>query len=271
MPIRTTPQTALIVFTVLMTLITLGFLFWWLISERKKGPALLMLLIGGGISGLMESWLDNIILVGWPVDQNLPTFIAYERFVPMFVFIGYAWFCGGLHYVLARVFERWYSTKVIWLLYLGVLVVDFTAIGLSGWLGIIQFYGDGPMMIAGFPVWWAAIDGLNVTLGGTLTFFLYRRLKGAQQLWLILLPCAGLGAAAGIVGWPIATALNSGWSMPMKYLFAFIAIGFSLASVHLIAKVGPRFNELLKASEAQEAAETESRDPELVVGKQELV
>jgi len=85
-------------------------------------------------------------------------------------------------------------------------VIDFVAIGLSAWIGVLEFFGDPPMKIAGFVVWWAGIDALQVVLGATLAVFLVPALRGAQQLWLVLIPSVVLGAAAGIVGWPISTA-----------------------------------------------------------------
>lgn len=240
MPIREAPQAALWVYTILMCLVTAGFFLWWLVSERKHGPALPILLIGGALSGFMEPFLDNVVLVGYPMDQHTPFFVAFERPVPVFVIIGYAWFCGGLLYILARVFQKRLSTHKIWALYGVIAVIDFVAIGLSAWLGILVFFGDPPLMIAKFPIWWASIDGLNVVLGGTLACFLVDQLRGLNQLWLLLLPSVVLGAAAGIVGWPISTAINSTWSMEAKYACALVSIGLSLACVHFIAQTAPR-------------------------------
>jgi hypothetical protein len=245
----------LIVYTVLMTLITVGFLVWWLSSgERKRGPALPLILLGGAVSGLMEPWLDNVVLVGWPVHQVTPYFVAFERPVPIFVIIGYAWFCGGLLYLLYRAFEREFTARRIWILYGVVAVVDFVSIGLSAWLGILEFYGDPPMKVAGFVVWWAGIDALQVVLGATLALFLVPRLRGLSSLWLVLLPSVVLGAAAGIVGWPISTALNSDWPMWAKYACAFVSIGFSLASTHFVAQSAPRVWRLLNERQAPSSA-----------------
>jgi hypothetical protein len=254
MPIREAPQGALIAYTVLMVLITLGFLIWWALSERKRGPALLLFLIGGALSGLMEPWLDNVVLVGYPPDQITPVFVAFERAVPIFVPIGYAWFCGGLLYVLYRAFSTEFTARRIWALYGIVAVIDFIAIGLSAWIGVLEFFGDPPMKIAGFVVWWAAIDALQVVLGATLAVFLVPALRGAKQLWLILIPSVVLGAAAGIVGWPISTALNSGWPMWAKYICALASIGFSLACTHFVAQSAPRIADYLRRPHSPETS-----------------
>ena len=178
---------------------------------------------------------------GWLADGPVtPYFVAFERNVPIFVVIGYAWFCGGLLYVLYRAFEREFTARKIWILYGIIAVIDFIAIGLSAWLGILEFYGDPPMKVAGFVIWWAAIDALQVVLGATLALFLVPRLRGLSVLWLVLIPPVVLGAAAGIVGWPISTALNSDWPMWAKYVCAFVSIGISLACTHFVAQSAPR-------------------------------
>jgi preprotein translocase subunit SecY len=108
MPIRDSPNNALIIYTVLMVVVTSCFLLWWArtAAERKIGPALPLIVVGGVISGLMEAWLDNVVLVGYPPHQALPVIEAFGRSVPIFVPIGYGWFCGGLLYVVARSFQR---------------------------------------------------------------------------------------------------------------------------------------------------------------------
>lgn len=251
MPVREAPQAALVTYTVLMVLLTLAFFTWWAVSERKRGPALPLFLVGGAVSGLMEPWLDNVVLVGYPIHQITPVFTAFERPVPIFVPIGYAWFCGGLLYVLYRAFERKFDARRIWTLYGIIAVVDFVAIGLSAWLGILVFFGDPPMKIAGFVVWWAGIDALQIVLGATLAVFLVPRLRGYQRLWFVLIPSVVLGAAAGIVGWPVSTAINSGWPMWAKYACALASIGLSLACTHFVAQSAPRVADYLNSRESR--------------------
>jgi hypothetical protein len=238
MPVRESPDSALVFYTVLMILITTAFVVWWLASraERKVGVALPALLIGGAVSGLMESWLDNVVLVGYPPEQDLPVLESFDRSVPIFVPIGYAWFCGGLLYLTARYLLRGNARRtVVWQLYAVVAFVDFVAIGLSSWIGVLEFYGDPPMKVAGYPIWWAGIDGLHVVLGGILVALLLPHLHGVRQWWLVFVPSVVLGAASGTVGWPISTALNSSWDDPAKYLCACASICLSLVVVHFLA------------------------------------
>ena len=149
----------------------------------------------------------------------------------------------------------------IWRLYGAIAVIDFVAIGLSSWIGILQFYGRPPMDIAGYPIWWAGIDGLDVVLGGAIVFLLLKRLRGRRQAWLVLVPSVALGACSGIVGWPISTALNSGWSMPAKYGCAFASIGLSLACVTFLARGLPMLSSTGRGARAVPPADGRPEAP----------
>jgi hypothetical protein len=246
-PLRANPDAAMIIYTALMLVITAGLLLWWLCSlaERRAGPALPLMLAGGALTGLMEAWLDNVVLVAYPQHQNLPVIHAVGRSVPLFVPIGYAWFCGGLLYLVARYLQRaGASPQRIFVIWAVIVLVDFGAIGLSSWIGILRFFGHPPLNIAGYPLWWASFDGLDVILGGALTLILLDHLRGRRQAWFVLVPPLALGAACGIVGWPISTALNSSWSEAAKYGCALATIALSLAAITAIARTLPRIATL---------------------------
>ncbi|WP_143859990.1 hypothetical protein [Nocardia cerradoensis] len=114
---------------------------------------------------------------------------------------------------------------------------------MSSWLGVLEFFGHPPMKIAGFPIWWAAIDALDVVLGGLIVYLLISRLRGWSTAWFVLVPSIALGAASGIVGWPISTPLNSEWGMPAKYLCALASIALSLACLHFLSRALPKVAE----------------------------
>ncbi|KAA0233897.1 MAG: hypothetical protein JJLCMIEE_01114 [Acidimicrobiales bacterium] len=251
MPVHDAPEAAFVVYTVLMALVSIGFLAWWALSaQRRQEPVLPLLLLGGAVAGLVEPFLDNVVLFWWPPEQQTELFEAFGRTIPLFVPIGYAWFCGGLLYFAARLYDRGAGAGHVWLLFAAVAVVDFVAIGLTTWLGIAGFFGGAPMRIAGFPLWWAAIDGVDVILGGAVVWFLTPVLRGRRRLYLVLVPPVMIGMAGGGIGWPISTALNSGWSTPAKWAAAAVTIGLGLSIVHLVAQVVARSNRLQEASGA---------------------
>jgi hypothetical protein len=237
MPVHRAPETAFVVYTVLMCATTVALLLWWLLSrERSRGWALPLLLAGGALSSLLEPFLDNVVLVWYPVHQNLGAYHAFGRTIPIFVPIGYAWFCGGLLYLTARIYERGVSARAVWAVLGAVVAIDFVAIGLTTWIGVMGFYGQPPLKIAGYPLWWAAFDGSDVILGGAVVFLLLPHLKGRGLLWLLVIPSLVLGAVSGAVGWPITTALNSQWSTSAKILAAAMTIALGCSIVHAVAR-----------------------------------
>ena len=238
MPITEAPNTAFAAYTAGSVLIVAGFLAWWYFSgERSRGPALPLLLLGGACAAILEPFVDNVILFYWPPEQDLAAFKAFGRTVPVLVIVTYAWFCGGLPYLVARFFERGVTKAQVWLLVLAGVVIDFFAVGMTTWLDLSGFYGDPPLNIAGYPLWWGATDVMLIMAGGTVVYFLMPWLEGAKRLWLLLVPTIVFGASIGGVLGPVTTAINSQWSDLGKLLAALLTIAFSLALFHLIANL----------------------------------
>jgi hypothetical protein len=241
MPVHAEDRAGMAVYTVAMCAITGGVLLWWAASpQRRRDPALLYLLAGGAIAGCLEPFLDNVVLFWYPPHQHLVAFHAIGRTVPLFVPIGYAWFCGSLLYLVARIFQRGVRERDVWALLGAVAVIDFVAIGLTSWLGIAGFYGSPPFDIGGYPLWWAAFDGTDVILGGAIVYYLLPRLPGRSRLWLLLAPPFALGIATGAVGWPITTALNTPFGTAGKWLAGTVTIGLGLVVVFAVARVVTR-------------------------------
>jgi hypothetical protein len=236
MPIHPERKTDFVIYTVLMAVLTGGVLVWWWRSaERRQGIALPLLLLGGAVSVVCEPVFDNLVLFWYPPHQQLEAFHAFGRSIPICVVIGYAWFCGGLPYLASRLFQRGMSTRGIWALAGVVFVIDFVAVGLTSWLKIAGFYGGQPFDVAGYPLWWGAVDTANVALGGALLYYLLPRLRGARRLYLLLIPTWVTGATAVAVAGPVEIALNSRWSMAGKTAAALATVALGLGIVDLVA------------------------------------
>lgn len=236
MPLHPERKMDFVIYTVLMAGLTLAVLLWWWRSnERSRGIALPLLLAGGAIAVICEPAFDNLVLFWYPPHQQLEAFHAFGRTIPICVVIGYAWFCGGLPYLAARLMQRGLTARGIWLLAGAVYVIDFVAIGLTSWLKIAGFYGGQPFNVAGYPLWWGAVDTANVVFGGALVCYLLPRLQGARRLYLLLVPTWVTGATAVAVAGPVSIALNSRWSMAGKSIGALITIGLGLGIVGLVA------------------------------------
>jgi hypothetical protein len=184
---------------------------------------------------------DNLVLFWYPPHQQLSAFHAFGRTVPMCVVIGYAWFCGGLPYLAYTLIKRGVRVRALWALAGVVFLIDFLAIGLTSWLKIAGFFGGQPFSVAGYPLWWGAVDTSNVLLGGALLYYLIPRLEGIRRVYLLLIPTWVTGATAVAVAGPVGLALNSRWSTAGKYAAALVTLSLGFGIVDVVAsRLGTR-------------------------------
>jgi hypothetical protein len=236
MPIHNAVESGFTVYTVLMAVLTGGLLAGWGLSGRRREHwAFPLVLAGGAVAAMCEPVFDNLVLFWYPPHQQLSAFHAFGRTVPICVVIGYAWFCGGLPYLAYTMIKRRVTARRLWSLAAAVFVIDFIAIGLTSWLKIAGFYGGQPFNVAGYPLWWGAVDTSNVLLGGALLYYLIPRLTGIRRAYLLLVPVWITGATAVAVAGPVAIALNSRWSMAGKYAAALITLGLGFGIVDVVA------------------------------------
>ena len=97
-PVMPAPPVAGAAFLIGTIVIMTGILLWWALGgERKRqGWVLPLIFAGTALSAVMiEPVYDNTLLYWYPDVNNLAFFRAYDRTIPWFVPLGYAWFFGG--------------------------------------------------------------------------------------------------------------------------------------------------------------------------------
>ncbi|AFC54337.1 MULTISPECIES: hypothetical protein [Mycobacterium] len=221
MPTELSPPTGSSVgFTAAAAVIVVALLVWWWFSgERRRGPILPLLFVGIAISAIVvEPVYDNTLEYWYPPDNALGLFNTYERTVPLFTVIGYAWFFGGTSYILWRLFQRRVSRRQIWGLFGIVVVIDALATATAGWLGISGFYGDQPFMFGGVNVWFAFADATGSIVGAVILYLLVPRMQGWKWLWLLVIPTISYGAVLGGVTSPVVLGLHSDWTTSGRWL-----------------------------------------------------
>ncbi len=215
MPTDASPPTGpSIAFTAAAAVTVVALLLWWWFSgERRRGPIMPLLFIGIAISAIVvEPVYDNTLLYWYPPDNPLGVFNAYDRTVPWFTVIGYAWFFGGTSYILWRLFQRGIGSRQIWGLFGIVVVIDALATATAGWLGISGFYGHQPFMFGGVNLWFAFADATGSIVGAVILYLLVPRMQGWKWLWLLVIPTISYGAVLGGVTSPVVLGLHSDWT-----------------------------------------------------------
>lgn len=118
-------------------------------------------------------------------ENSLAFFRAYERTIPWYVPLGYAWFFGGSAYLVWRVIEGGASATRIWQLFAATVLVDWLAVSICGWLDLSAFYGNQPFHVFGSPLWFSFCDATGgFVLGAAMAGFV-SLLRGARRLWLL--------------------------------------------------------------------------------------
>lgn len=235
MPVYPAPEIPGLAFLIGTIVILAGLLVWWYVSEeyKKRGFILPLVFIGTGFSAiLIEPIFDNTLLYWYPDVNPLSVFSAYERTIPWYVPLGYAWFFGGTAYLLQKAFEAGRSTKQIWGLFAMVVFTDWLAVSICEWLDLSAFYGNQPFHFFGSPIWFSFADATGAfVLAAALHAFL-PYLSGIKRLWLLILPTFTYGATLGSATSPISLALNSGWSTTAISLAGLATMALCASAIH---------------------------------------
>ncbi|WP_330255068.1 hypothetical protein OG874_11260 [Nocardia sp. NBC_00565] len=258
MPVHSSPTGPSAVFTIGCLVILVGLIVWWALSgESKRGPALPLFMLGTAISAVaVEPVFDNTLLYWYPPDNGLGVFAAYGRTVPWFVPLGYAWFFGGIAYVVWRYLQLGVDRRQVWWTFAVVALIDALATSLAGWLDLSGFYGPQPFMFGGVNVWFAFADATGVLVGATILFVLTPLLSGRNWLWLLVIPSISYGAVLGGVSGPVTLGLHSDWPTPVRWLAGAVTIGLCCAVIHGCSYLtaGARPTELWAEKGSRESA-----------------
>jgi len=240
MPVMPAPQPAGSAFLIGTCIIMAAILLWWALGGERKRRGWIMPLVfaGTALSAVMiEPIYDNTLLYWYPDENDLAFFRAYERTIPWYVPLGYAWFFGGSAYLVWRVIEGGASTSQIWKLFAATVLVDWLAVSICEWLDLSAFYGNQPFHVFGSPLWFSFCDATGgFVLGAALAVFV-PHLRGARRLWLLLLPSFTYAATLGSTTAPVSLALNSGWSTPLVWLGGAATMALCMVAIHVIAQM----------------------------------
>jgi hypothetical protein len=204
-------------------------LLFALLYWRRTGSALgLLFLLGGTLTAFNEPIVDALGKCWFaPVDSWI--FIkAWGVSVAMFALPVYAWYMGGQAFLAYHVYSKGITMKGMFGLYaLGAItnmVLEMPALH----FGLYTYFGNQPLVIAKFPVWWTFCNALMPMVMAAVVFRLDSLLQGIRRLLVIPLMWM-LGAATnGLVAAPVWVALNSDASLVVTHITALITLGMGI-------------------------------------------
>lgn len=227
------PATPQLVFTLTWAVLALGFAAYSVYRVVSRRDFLLAILLCGGALTYVNEPLMDLLGVLW--HPRIGQWIAVDTFVaaPLWGVFVYMVFFGAAPYLLLCGLRRGMTGAQIWMSIGAVLVLDLTVEIPALHMGMYVYYGDPAMQIAGFPLYWFAIN-----IGGPLetaaVLFAYPHLRRGRALLSVLLFPVLLDAASSVsTGLPAFSTLWAQASMPVKYLGALVTIALGYATVRL--------------------------------------
>lgn len=240
MPVMPAPEAAGSAFLIGTCVILAVILLWWSFGgeRQRRGWIMPLVFAGTALSAVMiEPIYDNTLLYWYPDVNSLAFFRAYERTIPWYVPLGYAWFFGGSAYLVWRVIERGASALRIWQLFAATVFVDWLAVSICEWLDLSAFYGNQPFHVFGSPLWFSFCDATGgFVLGAAMAVFV-PHLQAARRLWLLLLPSFTYASTLGSTTAPVSLALNSGWPAPLVWAGGAATMALCMVAIHVIAQM----------------------------------
>jgi hypothetical protein len=222
MPVHSVDGPMLLVYVYGMAAFTGALFLWWFLSSEKNthGFILPVALIGGAAAALIEPIIDVLALVWYPRSDYLIFIEAFGRDVPLLAPLGYAWYVGGLAYLVYRLLVLGVRGQIWWWIFTVIFIFDCVAISIAVFMDLLGFYGNQPFYLWGYPLWWAAIDSPQPLIAGLMMYWFLPRLQHTRTklLFVFLVPPISMGAITGAAIFPVALALNTAQSGLLSYV-----------------------------------------------------
>jgi hypothetical protein len=219
-------------FLILCSAIFVGFLGWCSYrAARLRQPAALAILGGGLVATLIEPMLDNLGLLWFARDNVGIAFHLFDRYMPVYVVLGYGFFFGGQAFLAYDGLRKGKPARFLWTLYAAAWVFDLAIESVGHRAGLYRYYGHQPFNLWGVPLWWMFLNPALPVVAGLIFFRLGDRLRGVRSVLAIPLLPIVYGAIYGGAGWPIFMALHSTTNQAVLYGAALATDAFALLVV----------------------------------------
>jgi len=192
--------------------VAIALLVYCLRDWRRTGSPLgVVLMLGGALAYFNESVDDVLGLVHHPrPGQNVVLDTIGP--VPMWGLPTYVIFFGAIAFLFLREIQRGtFTLRTFWIGIAITFVVDVALEMPLLWAGggLYQYYGDTPMTVARFPLYWLLINTTGPILCAAILYVAQDYFRGWRAPFIVLLPFMADAACSIVVGLPIYTALHA--------------------------------------------------------------
>jgi hypothetical protein len=212
------PHGVSIMFLVLCSVIFAGSLAWCGYRAVRLGKPLALFVLGGGLlATVIEPMLDNLGLLWFAKDNVGIAFHLFNRYLPVYVVLGYGFFFGGQAFLAYDGLLKGKRARFLWTLYAAAWVFDLAIESIGHLSGLYKYYGSQPFNLWGVPVWWMFLNPVLPVVAGLVFFRLSEHLGGVRSILAVPLLPMIYGAIYGGAGWPIFIALHSTTNTAVLY------------------------------------------------------
>ena len=212
-----------------LVLVVLGFaLNHW----RKQGSSIgIWLVLGGAVTSMNEPIVDVLGKCWFPAIDSWVLLKAWGVSVPNYMIAVYAWYVGGQAFLSYRLFEKGISQRGVFRLYLTYAVVNlFLEIpGLNLPMPMYSYYGNQPLVLFRFPMWWIFCNALMPMMIAAIAFRCESLLQGVRRIFIVPLAWMTAAATNALIAAPVWLALNAeSSSLALTHLAAAASFGMGL-------------------------------------------
>jgi hypothetical protein len=206
-------------------------------AHRHRRLIPVCLLPAGALASLHEPLVDVIAHCLVPVSPTWSAFSLYGRPITFWHPLAYAVFYGLMPAALFIRLRSGMAPESIWWIMLLVLAFDLILEGVMVDLGTWRFYGPQPLVIAGMPLWWGAMNCIGIVTTAAVMYFIEPWLRGARVLLLLLWIPTQHAAEIALVGWPSWLVINSEVAAPVRQAGGVLTYGIAISVCAIVIRL----------------------------------
>jgi hypothetical protein len=162
-------------------------LVFCLVRARRDRSALpLYLFAAGALTVFFEPYPDLLGAAVFPEQDQIGWISTFDRHIPMYIGLTYLFYWAPAWLLIVDQFRRGITRVRFWVT-CGVMVVATCLIELVPLhFGLWTYYGQQPLRLGGFPLWWAFVNGHSFIASSVVLLLLLRLLPARR--WFVLVP-----------------------------------------------------------------------------------
>lgn len=219
------------------------------IAIRHKSIVPVFIYLGGGLAYLAEPLVNVLGLVWFPQEGLQAVWGTLGRKVPLFGFLAYLWFLGGMTVILYDRLRSGLTGRGIWIAY-GIFVLAECILEIPGLqIGAFTYYGNQPFVVAKFPLWWAFVNAAAPIVAGVLCYRMLPLIAPPLRFVALYAVCFSNALVMGGSAFPLFFALNAPAGPLVTHLVGVLTIATACFFVYMAALCAGQLQRAQKSPE----------------------